>query len=107
MSGWSGFLRELDPEGALGIVPMWTMANGSVFFMRVPRAANVRDNALADEHEFPFKLSEIVQLDFRKRIEIGKDAIECDLTRIEAIAKKYKLVVGASDYGLTVRSPEI
>jgi hypothetical protein len=94
---WSTFLKSLNPTGKMWICPMWRMSNGSSFYMSIPSADEVFEDELSGNLEFPFRLAEIVEMEFQDRFAIGKQVLECDL---DVVAKR------AIDVGLLVERDE-
>jgi hypothetical protein len=55
--------------------------------MSVPAASDVLADSLAKDYEFPFALQEIMALEFRQKLELGRQhVLSCDLEAIRNVA---------------------
>ena len=105
MPSWSTFLKNLNPNGELWICPIWRMSNGSAFYMSVPSAVEVLEDQLSNELEFPFRLTEIVEMEFQERFTIGKQVLECDLDVVAKRAVEAGLLVECDEKRAVVSTP--
>lgn len=83
------------------VIAQWSMSNGSVFWLAVPKVDRVLQNSYSDDVEFPFTFSEILRLTIPQQMGQGKIAFTNDLESI------YKVITGFQGLNITYATNRI
>lgn len=100
-SPFAEFFRAI-PESARRGYTYWSMSNGVEFWCNIPSPDEIEGDRLVEYYRFPYTLSEIRSIAFRRSFGTGKAERKCDVDALYALFPMQGLIATLGPESLLV-----